>query len=528
METEVGRKKYMRKNPLVLYLILFSISVICIGGILFWTPGHHFPAQDTMLTSHKIAYKFTLGNQEGTWGIHHNGDTLYVGDTLRAIAEYSWQSLMVQDKQGNRFCVSKNAVEGDFSKLRRLNPDFQYVYHASSLNGKTLEELQNEAGDFLACDVSKGIYYFPQIVLAEGAGRSKGVVVTVDALMTVQKTERERAGKPITNLYAELPGFASIIGMNLLTKFQRFTIPQDDSPNQISSWFKGLFVSIGWFLLDIVLFCLIMGVLTFAVFFVIYPLLYGLARLDFVPNNCIIALNFVLLIPIHIIALSSLYQFSYIWILVVLVGISITIGAFQAFSKLSPAHYRCSKCRKMNTAEVEDVDYLINVEVEPRCGDSRIEGKTEDMTEGREVQTIRTDTHIECINCHHVENKSCKRNKELGWKPFAELPCPKCGKHTLSGTSYVAKVSLKREKMTSRKTGEIKDKGFDFASWEKKFESQDTVKVNTRTSGTINYELTTTCSACEYEHEQTVTTKVDSGWESDGKFKDTTSWKKKS
>lgn len=531
METEVGRKKYMRKNALVLYLIFFGISLICIGGILLWTPKHHYPAQDTMLTSQENAYKSVLVNWEGTWDIRSNGESLPLGDTLRAIAEYSRWSLMVEDKQGNRFRIPKDSLIGDFSNLRRLNPDFEYVYHASSLNGRTLEELQNEAGDYLACDVNKGTYYFPQIMLAEGSERWKGVVVTVDASMTVQKTDK--TGEVNSNLYAKLPGFASIIGMNLLTKFHSFTVEQDNRPktyktlsSKFGTWFKNIFVSIGWFLLDIFLFFLILGVLSFAAFFVIYPLLYGLSLLNVVPNSCIFSLNFLLLIPIYIILLTSLYQFSYIWLLVIVTGIGITFYCFTAFFQFTPAHYRCSKCKKMNTKEVEEVDYLINVEVEPRSGNSRIEGRTEDITEGREVQTIRTDTHIECIDCHHVEDQSCKRNKELEWKPLAELPCPKCGEHALSATSYVAKVDLKTSEVTSRKKGKIKNKGFDFVDFETKYESQDTVNVQTRTSGNIKYDLTTICSDCEYKHEQTVTTNVDSGWSDAGGYMDVKSWKK--
>lgn len=213
MKEELKRREYCKTTSLTKSLIAFVVCLVCFVFFLFWSPSRELAKKDVKIVLKEDCNKWIYVWSGESGKLEETNETLKAGTSLKGIAEDGRWTWIVEDENGNRFGVPKLAVEGEVKELRAMNPDFRYVYRADSLTGFSLERICKEAGDYLMADVSTRSYYFPQVVLAKGEGRTKGVLLTVDEQGLVIHTERTSELK--YNLYTSAPFFYYIISWNL-------------------------------------------------------------------------------------------------------------------------------------------------------------------------------------------------------------------------------------------------------------------------------------------------------------------------
>ena len=261
MKEELKRREYCKTTSLTKSLIAFVVCLVCFVFFLFWSPSRELAKKDVKIVLKEDCNKWIYVWSGESGKLEETNETLKAGTSLKGIAEDGRWTWIVEDENGNRFGVPKLAVEGEVKELRAINPDFRYVYRADSLTGFSLERIRKEAGDYLMADVSTRSYYFPQVVLAKGEGRTKGVLLTVDEQGLVIHTERTSELK--YNLYTSAPFFYYIISWNLVTNFQPFTVDANSQPlhhkslsSKFGSVFMGIFSSI-YFVINFA--CMLLG-----------------------------------------------------------------------------------------------------------------------------------------------------------------------------------------------------------------------------------------------------------------------------
>ena len=93
---------------------------------------------------------------------------------------FNKNKIIVDDEKGNRFAILVNDISAYPKGLRILNHSFRYIYNRKDLNGELLSDIISKAGDYSFLDKDKRIMVFPQIVLFNGAERTKGVALIYD------------------------------------------------------------------------------------------------------------------------------------------------------------------------------------------------------------------------------------------------------------------------------------------------------------------------------------------------------------
>ena len=532
MKEELKRREYCKTTSLTKSLIAFVVCLVCFVFFLFWSPSRELAKKDVKIVLKEDCNKWIYVWSGESGKLEETNETLKAGTSLKGIAEDGRWTWIVEDENGNRFGVPKLAVEGEVKELRAMNPDFHYVYRADSLTGFSLERIRKEAGDYLMADVSTRSYYFPQVVLAKGEGRTIGVLLAVDEQGLVIHTERTSELK--YNLYTSAPFFYYIISWNLVTNFQPFTVDANSQPlhhkslsSKFGSWFKGIFSSIFWFLMKLILFLLILGGLTLIVYGAASLLFVALGRMPGVKNSFIAKLEYVYMIPwMYILLLSCLYLFNSLWIILLPGGVLLLIWMCAAVEKLSIRDARCPSCAALNKLNVVEITYLTGVDVEPVWGTSWIKNTLVDVEKARRREHHLVETDTECAVCHHHTHTDSETDSVNDWKPLKEFACPKCGQHALKATSLVKDSNVKRHEYTSRKEGKIKDKGFDFVEWETRYESKDIVSSHEYWTGTITYHQETNCGHCDYHYEIDHTEKVDESPTKTSTVEEVRKWKR--
>lgn len=532
MKEELGRKEYCKTTSLTKSIIASVVCLVCFLFFVFWNPSRELVKEDVKIVLKEDCNKWFYAMSGDKIKIEETSETIKAGTSLKGIAEDSRWTLIVEDEKGNRFGVPRNAVEGEVDGLKTMNSDFRHVYRADSLNGFSLQRIRKEAGDYLMCDVSTRSYYFPQVVLAKGEGRTKGVFLTVDEQGIVTKTERDPELK--NNLYTKAPFFYYIISWNLATKFQPFVIDAEYEPisyetlgSMFGSWFKSIFVSIFWFVMKLLLFSLILGGLTLIVYGAAGVLFIVLGRVSAVNNTIIATLEYMYVVPwMYILLLSCLYLFSSLWIILLVISVSVLMPTVSALEKLSIRNARCPACAALNNLNVEEVTYLVGVDIEPKWSDSWTVNHLSDVKYARKRDHKLVETDTECGVCHHHIHKERNMDSVGEWAAIEDYACPKCANHSLIATSLVTKSTVKRHEYSKRKEGKIKDKGFDFLELEKTYESKDIVTTYEYWAGKVDYHQEMKCKNCDYHYEKDHTEEVNTDSKKCYTTEETHKWKR--
>lgn len=497
-----------------------------------WTPQREFTDGSRTLTLKEECNKEFVTLKDGEWMVRETDERVAKGSTWKAIAEIDKWTWAVEDEAGNRFGVTKPCVEESGDELKRLNPNFRYVFHGKTLDGHSLQSIMKKAGDYLLADKKNRTYYFPQIVLAEGSKRCKEVLLTVDEAGIVTHTTILRKEK--SNLYTHLPFFSHIASWNLLTNFQGFTIDANSEPivhdesvgEAIGGWFSDMFAAIGVFIFKMFLSFVLMIALPFVAYCALLPLLYLMARSKGVSNLVINVTGWVWAgIWAYIFLLSLLYLYNSLWILVAFLAIGALLGAGILIHTYAITGYRCAECRQMGTKDVVETTVLCGVDVEADSTPGRLH-VVKESTRGRIVKHRENRTDSVCSICRHEEHSKEKEEEPQEWQPLSEIACPSCGSKELEGTSELVEDTVKTTGYTTHKRGKIKDKGYSFTELRTKYESEDTTTHYSATSGYMTYVTVTKCPKCGYIHESRLKKDMSTGYTKDYQTKETVQWRR--
>lgn len=507
MKKEIKRNNYRKKNSNAKNTIVGILCLICFAGIILWQPTPKLDGEPVtvVVKEDAKAYIYDYVGTDKAWLLKGTDTTIPAGTELKAVAECSTYEWAVEDNAGNRFAIKKTSVDGDVSGLKAIRDGYHHVYRGMTLNGRRLADICKEAGDYIYADVNAGKYYFRQIVLANGSDRYDGVLLTVDGNGIVTNTEPTNPAR--SNLYTVFPFFDRIISLNLLDKFVPFSADADlevlesFSLKQVGSSILNFFISI------VLLFAIIFA--SFIVIAFVIGVTFGAGNLVFnaighftrLKNSVIYVMEYIYMIPCtYVILFSVLYFFNDFWVLVLPVVIGLLVWMFILVENYSVRGARCTKCRSLNTIDVEEITYLTGYDVEGMHGKSYKVGTTEDIDVVRVVEHKLVETHTDCSRCHHVEDFSSNHNDVGNWVKIETVACPKCGKHTLRASSVVIGSTAEYVTETYRHRGDVKYKGESLKTGNSVFESKDRETTYGHWRGDVLYDKDVYCTECDYSN----------------------------
>lgn len=521
MEKYLGTRNYIRTQDAKLHLIFSIASWLLILFYIFYQPNLTFKKDmDYVQLNSDSVQSIMLYNKGEGYKIYDN-DIIYSRETkLKPVAEYLFNKnlIIVDDEEGNRFAIHNNKISSPPKGLRILNYQFRYVYNRKNLNGKLLKDIISEAGDYTFLDKEKRIIVFPQIVLFNGAERTKGVALIYDEKGKVIQTGIWDT--PHANLYTHIPYYDKIAALNLFIKIQRFTQENNSEPE----FFGKIISSILWFIFDCLICPLVIIIILGGIFYSLYPILYKLSQLPKVPNYLIYLLAYSLMPFMLLFALALLFYYNDIWIWAAISGITYLVYTFVFIGGLSPAFVRCSKCHNMNCIDVTETDYVYKKDVISKVGSSRKEGEYEPQEWAQEKLYIRTHFYEKCTCCGNIDEHDKKSTRLEEMKKVSEIDCPVCGKYTLEAGSLLVKNDIKTYRWTSTKKGELKETGNIFGGPD--FIKKDVTTHYSETSGALTYKLICKCKNCDYEYSEMHEEYINNGKNVEGRDTKTTLFKK--
>lgn len=497
MEKQIGIKNYIRTEEHKLHLIISVISWCLVLFFIFYRPNLTFEKDREYLTlkGDEIQSFMTLDKGDG-FKLYKNDKFYSTNDKLRPIAGYLFDKnkVIVDDEKGNRFAILVNNLSSYPKDLRILNHKFKYVYNRKDLNGKLLKDIINEAGDYTLLDKKNRIIVFPQIVLFNGAERTKGVALVYDENERVIQTGVWES--PRTNLYTHIPYYDKIASLNLFAKIQRFTQENDYEPK----FFGETISAICWYIFDLITSPFVIIIILGAIFYSIYPLLYKLSKLSKIPNYLIYILAYLLMPVMLLFYLAILFYYNDIWIWTAISGISYFVYTVLFIHAFTPASVRCSKCHKMNCIDVVETEYLYKKDVISEVGSTWREGEYEPKKKAQEKLYIRTHFFEKCLSCGHINEYDSKSTRLEKMKDISEIECPECGKYTLEVGSLLVKNDLHNYRWSSTKKGDIKEKEYLF--FDSDFVKKDVTTYYSQISGSLTYKLICRCNNCDYQYSE--------------------------
>ena len=495
MEKYLGTKNYIKKQDAKFNLIISLVSWLFILFGIFYQPDLTFEKDRDFvhLKGDKIKSYMIFDKGEG-FKVYEN-DISYSPDAkLRPIVGnlFNKNKIIVDDEKGNRFAILVNDISAYPKGLRILNHSFRYIYNRKDLNGELLSDIISKAGDYSFLDKDKRIMVFPQIVLFNGAERTKGVALIYDENGRV--TQTGIWDSPHTNLYTHIPYYDKIASWNLFLKFQRFTQENNYEPE----FFGENISSICWFAIDLLLCPLMIIIVLGSMFYALYPLLYCLCKIPKVPN-ILIGLTAYSTTPVMLVySLAILYHFNNIWIWAAISAITYLGFTISFIFSFMPSSVRCNKCHSMNCIDVVETEYLYNKDVISEVGSTRKVGEYEPQEWASEKLYIRTHYYEKCTLCGNVHEYDTKSTKMEKKKRISEIDCPKCGKYTLEVGSQLVKNDLNTTRWSSTKEGKLKNVGNIIDGPE--YKKEDVINHYYRISGTLTYKLICKCKNCDYEY----------------------------
>lgn len=505
MEKQLDTRNYIRTQEPKSYLIISIISWIFILFWIFYHPSRSFEDNRDFVQLKGDSIPCFMPIDKGTGiKIYQNDRILSPNAKLKPITEspYDKKRIIVDDEDGNRFAIPISNLQSFPEGLRKLNNSYHYVYNRKDLNGELVTDIINQAGEYSFLDKQKRCIVFPQIVLFNGAERTKGVALFYDNDGRVTKTSVWDT--PHSNLYTHIPYYDKIASWNLFVKFQRFTTSSDYE----SGFFGNAISAIFWFLFD----CLATVIMTILIlggtFFAVYPLLYKLCKLPNMPNSLIYVLSYLPVLIMVLLALALLLFFNNIWIWAAICDITYLGMTLVLIYNLSPAYVRCNKCHKMNCIDVTETDFLFRREILSQPGITHIEGKYEPQQQAQEKYWIRTHFFERCTCCGNITEYDRESTKLQEPKNIHEISCPKCGQYSLEAGSLLVKNKVTGASWSSTKHGDIKPT---YSLFGPDYKKKDVTTHYFQESGELIYKLTCKCKNCDYEYSETYKRYFDSG-----------------
>ncbi len=504
MKKEIKRANYRKQDSQTKNIIAGIICLICLVAVILWQPSPKFgkPA-DVVVKEDAHAFIYAFSGAQNKWRLDETDRIIPAGTQLKAVAECSTYKWAVDDNEGNRFAIDKSKVEGDVSELKTITPGYCHAYRGMSLDGRRLDDIMKEAGDYIYADATAGKYYFEQIVLTNGSERHKGALLTVNSDGVVTNTEP--TSQPQHNLYTSLPFFDRIISLNLYTKFLPFTQDAETEPyegfslKKIGSSLWGIITSIITFILLIIAITIAFGLSVVITYGAGNLLFNAIGRFTKLKNSVITTVEYIYMVPcIYIILLSMFFACNDIWLLILPIAIGVTVFMVQFVESHSIRDARCSECRSLNTIDVEEITYSTGYDVEGKEGKSMDLGKEEDIDTVRVIEHRLVETHTCCCNCNHTEDSSRTYDDKGEWVKIETVACPKCGKHTLDAFSTVTESTAQYVTETYTSKGKMKDKGINLKTLDHEYERVDRESTYGHWTGYVVYEKHVWCTECDY------------------------------
>lgn len=502
MKLEVKREKYRKTTSFITITVVGIVCIICLAGVLLWHPKPKLEGEPVSMSTTQDTPVY-IYDSEGR--LVESDRIIPEGTDLTIIAEFAEYKWCVEDEAGNRFAINKAHLFGDPSQMKAINPSYSHVYRGRTLNGRKLADIKEEAGDYIYAAVDSGHYVFPQIVLAEGSKRYKGVFVRVDENGTITYTNN--ISSPHSNLYAKLPLFDRIASMNIFNKFIPFNKDADMeayytfSLEKVGTGIKDFFVNIGLYILLFFAGLFIAAISIIATFCAGNFFFQSFARITGVKNFVITILEYLYMIPsTYIILLSLFYTFNDIWIILAAFVMGILSAMTFFVEKFSIRDARCPKCLRLNTIDVEEVTYSNRSDIEAHRGDGWALNKEQDVDTVRVINHYIVKTHSECSHCHHCEENSREYDKTGEWKNIEGVACPRCHKLSLRATAKVTESTIRYATYTNTKTGNLNYKGENIFTGDRMFESKDKRTTYGYYTGHCIYSKWVLCNECGYSH----------------------------
>ena len=177
MEKYLETRNYIRTQNAKSHLVFSIASWLLILFYIFYHPDLTFEKDRSYIQlKGDTIHSYMIFDKGEGYKLYEN-NVFYSPDAkLRPVAGYLFDKnkIIVDDEKGNRFAILVKNVSSYPEGLRILNHQFRYVYNRKDLNGELLKDIIAEAGDYSFLDKEKRIIVFPQIVLFNGAERTKG------------------------------------------------------------------------------------------------------------------------------------------------------------------------------------------------------------------------------------------------------------------------------------------------------------------------------------------------------------------
>lgn len=506
MEKYLETRNYIRTQSAKLNLIFSAASWLLILFYIFYQPDLTFEKDRSYIQLKGDTIRSYMIFDKGEGYKLYENNVFYSPDAkLKPVAGYLFDKnkIIVDDEKGNRFAILVRNASSYPEELRILNHQFLYVYNRKDLNGEFLKDIIAEAGDYSFLDKEKRIMVFPQIVLFNGAERTKGVALVYDKNERVIQTGIWDS--PYTNLYTHIPYYDKIASLNLFIKFQRFTQENNYEPE----FFGETMSSILWFIFDCFACPFVVVIILGGIFYSLYPILYKLCKIPQIPNYLIYILAYSLMPIMILFAIALLYYYNNIWVWAALSVISYLVYTSVFIGMLAPAYVRCSKCRRMNCIDVTETDYQYKKDVISDVGSTWKEGMYEPQEKAQEKLYIRTHYYEKCTCCGNVNEYDTKSTRLEEMRNVSEIDCPVCGKYTLEAGSLLVKNDVNTYRWSSTKKGELRETGNFFGGPD--FKRKDVTTHYSETLGTLTYKRICKCSNCGYEYSEMYEKNVGSG-----------------
>lgn len=520
MEKYLGEKNYIRTQNLKIYSTFSIVGWLFILLWIIYQPNLTFEKdRNYVQLKEDSVQSFMIFDKGEGFKLYKNDKVYSRSSKLRPVAGYIFDKnkIIVDDEKGNRFAILVKNINSYPEGLRILNHQYRYVYNKQNLNGELLKDIISEVGDYTFLDKEKRIMVFPQIILFNGAERTKGVALVYDEKRKVIQTGIWDT--PHANLYTHIPCYDKIASLNLFIKFQRFTQENNYEPK----YFGEIISGISWFIIDCILCPIVIIIILGGIFYSLYPILYKLSKLPKIPNYLINILAYSLTPVMLLFALALLFYYNNIWIWTALAETTYLIYTIALIGALAPAYVRCSKCHNMNCINVLEKEYIYNKDVISDVGSTWKEGEYEPQQWAREKLYIRTHYHETCLCCGNVNEYDQKSTRLEEKKRINDIECPQCGKYTLEAGSLLIKNDVNTYRWSSIKAGDLKETGN--TSEGPDFIAKDVITRYNRTSGILTYKLICKCKNCNYEYSEIYEKYINSGRNIESKETTTTGYK---
>lgn len=357
----------------------------------------------------------------GRLGNYSTSTMFPAGSRVRVVARSmaGTPGFILDAEDGGRYVTGYDIPEAD-RVLPRRYANWGYIHYASdTVVGLNMEDVRKLWGEYVLCNPmaaendGNAVYYYPQIQYVFDDYATSGTKLYVDSAGIVAQVQSIL--EPHRNLFGKLPGFKSILNMNMLERVRKpYWLDEPVRINRDPGFFSALFFGLLWLVLLAVVTSLVILCLHF-----IIKCFYR--NRSYTPLLFIYGLMMLAMMYPALITLLQYYHNA--WLVLILFVPACFIPPMMV---IGISVNQCPKCKSTNleSESVQDTDRIMVVNY-PSITATRDESGQLDfkITRRKRTETPMLDI-VTCKDCGHRQiTRTLKKTEELVDN------CPGCGRH---------------------------------------------------------------------------------------------------